>query len=235
MSAEASLSGYTIRVQLTHSHPFLAEYTKKVLISKDGSTLVSKEFQDSGGLANFYVLGDGHSITVVDGVKQGIVLDTTTGATTDIDLKVLPEDYLFQSSGQFLFDENRNYRWMTDDELPAWAKRKPIERPAHLVDYRISAADFSRAAPDQDFTRKYFGKTLEVEGVVSSPPVAYEQRTQIVFQDSPGIECVSCYADREVFKMIPVGQRIKVIGEVVSIGADGALLFECVLVTDDRN
>ena len=106
-------------------HPFLAEY-RKVVEVRQGETLVAtREYQDPGGLASFYLLRDGTRITVVDGVVHGFVLDTATGTVTEVVVDAVPRDFPEQSFGRFMFisDPKHRYRWVRREELPDWIEK----------------------------------------------------------------------------------------------------------------
>ena len=124
-SAQAEIDGYTIHVDLTSIHPFLAEYRKVVQVTHGDKLITTKEFVDTGGFASLYFLRDGTRITIVDGVLNGFVLDVGTGDISEVNRDSIPRDFAKKSFGRFMFidDPKRSYKWFTAENLPKWVNQ----------------------------------------------------------------------------------------------------------------
>lgn len=114
-SAQADVGGYQIQVELASSHPTLAENNKRLIIRKNMAPLFSGDFADPGGFANFYVVPKGKKLYVVDGLMNGVVINTSNN-------EVSPKFEPFEVSGEldesmtgkFMFVDKptREYRWI---------------------------------------------------------------------------------------------------------------------------
>jgi hypothetical protein len=124
--AQTEIDGYTIKVGLIRSHPFLAEYKKFLTVTRQNKFVGAKQCADTGGFTSFYLLRNGTSITILDGFHNGLVLDTATGAVSDVKADDLPKDWDKQSFGRFMFindparNYDRTYKWFTAEALPKW-------------------------------------------------------------------------------------------------------------------
>jgi hypothetical protein len=105
--AQTEVSGIIIRVDLKHSHPFLAEYKKFLEVEYAGSKKKKEIFQDTGGYA-WVALNVEHGALEVrdlDGLQYSIPLRQNAEA---------PRRYL----GRFDFDQKRTYRFIPASEDP---------------------------------------------------------------------------------------------------------------------
>ena len=120
LSAEKQLDGFDFKVTFFRNHSMLAEYRKIVKVTRGEQLLLEREFIDTGGLATFYFLRQGNRIIVLDGVRNGFVLDLLSGEISKVDIDSLPEKFQEQEVGRFMFvfQEKRSCKWVAKEEIP---------------------------------------------------------------------------------------------------------------------
>ncbi len=119
-SAETHIDGYSFQVAMHRNHPTLAEYRKVMQVKRAGKLVLEREFLDTGGLASFYFLRQANRITVLDGGRNGFVLDVASGEISKVDLDAIPRELAKESFGRFMFVHvpHRVYRWVPKEDLP---------------------------------------------------------------------------------------------------------------------
>lgn len=123
-SANTTIDGYVFQVTLFRNHPMLAEYRKLLQVKRAEKLILEREFFDTGGLASFYFLRRGDRIVVLDGLRDGFVLEIPTGEISEIDLDSIPTEFPAESFGRFMFvnQPDHSYRWVAKEDLPHWVK-----------------------------------------------------------------------------------------------------------------
>jgi hypothetical protein len=118
-AAGAKIDGFDFEVKLYRNHPMLAEYRKVVMVRQGDKLFLEREFIDTGGLASFYLLRHGDRMIVLDGVRNGFVLDVRSGGITDVDIDSIPDKYWEQSFGRFIFvnQQKQTYQWVPKEDL----------------------------------------------------------------------------------------------------------------------
>jgi len=104
--AEATLLGVHLRVVLAPAHPYLAEYSRQLEVTRDGQTQKMELFGDSGGYAWVVVRTRAGQLEIVD--LGGVEYSVPVGG-----IAASPQ-YL----GRFDFDAQRRYSFIPASDDP---------------------------------------------------------------------------------------------------------------------
>ncbi|NHZ37465.1 hypothetical protein [Massilia rubra] len=108
------IDGFRIVVAIKDTHPLLNEHEKKVSVYRDKQLLASTTYPDPGGFASLYVHRHAGRIYIVDGLGNGMTIDTVAGtvrAGIDADGDAL--DRVRPDRGTFRFADHpaNEYAW----------------------------------------------------------------------------------------------------------------------------
>jgi hypothetical protein len=120
-----SFGDVELQIELNHAHPFLAEYQKIVTVSKHNVVIGTEEFMDTGGLSSLYVFRDGESLTIIDGIGNGVQIDTENSTCKRINENQLVKEIDESSIGRFMFvaEPSREYKYISAEQLPERTKQ----------------------------------------------------------------------------------------------------------------
>jgi hypothetical protein len=111
-SAQAAVDGYDIGVELITSHPTLAEHKKLLKIQNGGKVIFKGEFHDSGGFSRFFVLRKEEKIFVVDGLGNGVAINTKNkSVSTEVSSRDVDPDWNDPNVGVFQFVDKPSYAY----------------------------------------------------------------------------------------------------------------------------
>jgi len=123
-------SSLSISVALHQSHPFLAEYNRRLVVSdKSGGVVEAELFPDTGGYAtvNMYVLPSGQFLVRTQGNHRYLlnsdVPSISAHLVTSPSARARPSDAEFL--GAFDFDSSHQWRFISSTEQP----ERDIDRP----------------------------------------------------------------------------------------------------------
>ena len=122
-----TIDGYEFAIKLNLIHPFLAEYEKILVISApDGTEITSQKFIDTGGLASMYFFRDDETITIADGLADGVTFRKNDRTTSRGQVNELMDSMETDSIGRSMFSTT-GYQYLDATEIAAHTSANSAE------------------------------------------------------------------------------------------------------------
>lgn len=111
----ASRDNFSIVIELTNAHPFLAEYKSELVLLKQGKEISRKQlFFDTGGYSDFNLYLCGSDMYALVGYFGSMIVDS---ALPSISQGQCDKDEL-EYIGVFSWGKKKNWKFYSEEELP---------------------------------------------------------------------------------------------------------------------